>query len=97
MTEEGFLKAQELFERYFVKEPRTIPFPNLTPPAKKRWEQIPEQVRKDILENLWCSHCGTGASLQLQEGEMSGRCLVLRGTCMRCGGEAARVIEPAEE
>ena len=80
MTEEGFLKAKELFERYFVKETKTIPFPKLTPAAKKRWEQIPERVRKDILDNVWCSHCRTGVPLQRREGEMSGRSLVLRGT-----------------
>jgi hypothetical protein len=97
MTEEGFLKAKELFERHFIKEIKTIPFPKLMPPAKKRWEQIPGQIRKDILENVWCSKCRTMVALQLREGEMSGRSLVLRGTCKRCGSEAARVIEPAEE
>jgi hypothetical protein len=57
MTEEGYLKAEELFERYFVKEAKTVPFPKLTPPAKKRWEQIPEQMRKKLLANIWCSQC----------------------------------------
>jgi hypothetical protein len=97
MTEEGFLKAKELFERHFVKETKTIPFPKLTPPAKKRWEQIPEQARKDVLENVWCSQCRTMVALQLRDGEMSGRSLVLRGTCRKCGSEAARVVEPVEE
>ena len=97
MTEEGFLKAEEFFERHFIKEKKTIPFPKLTPAAKKRWEQIPERVRKDILENVWCSQCRTGVALQLREGGMSGRSLVLRGTCKTCGREAARVVEPAEE
>jgi Domain of unknown function (DUF6429) len=97
MTEEGFLKAKELFERHFGKETKTIPFLKLTPAAKKRWEQIPEQVREDILENVWCSQCRLGVALQLRKGEMSGRSLVLRGTCKKCGGEAARMIEPAEE
>jgi len=92
MTEESFLKAKELFERHFVKETKTIPFPKLTPPAKKRWEQIPEQARKDVLENVWCSQCRTIVALQLQEGEMSGRSLVLRGTCRKCVSEAARVV-----
>ena len=96
MTEEGFLKAEELFERYFVKETKTIPFPKLTLPAKKRWEQIPEGTRKDILENVWCSKCRIMVSLQLREGQMSGRSLILRGTCKTCGSEAARVIEPDE-
>jgi hypothetical protein len=97
MTEEGLLKAEELFERHFVKETKTIPFLKLTPPAKKRWEQITERIRKDILENVWCSQCRTVVALQLREGQMSGRSLVLRGTCKKCGNEAARVVEPAEE
>jgi len=97
MTEEGYLKAEELFERYFVKEAKTVPFPKLTPPAKKRWEQIPEQMRKKLLANVWCSQCQKMVTLQLREGGMSGRSLVLRGTCRACGGEAARVVEPVEE
>ena len=75
----------------------TIPFPKLTPPAKKRWEQLPEQTRKKILENVWCSQCRIAVKIQLREGQMSGPSLVLRGTCMTCGSEAARVVEPVEE
>jgi hypothetical protein len=97
MTEEGFLRAKELFERHFVQETKTILFPKLTPQAKKRWEQVPEQTRGDILENVWCSQCRKMGALQVREGEMSGRSLVLRGRCKKCGSEAARVIEPAEE
>ena len=96
MTEEGFLKAQALFERHFAKKARTIPFPKLTPPAKKRWEQVPEPMRKEITDSVWCSQCRTGVSLQLREGKMVGRSLVLRGICKTCGSEAVRVIEPEE-
>jgi len=94
MTEEGFRKSQELFKRHFIKEIKTLPFPKLTPSAKKRWEQIPEEIRKNILENVWCSKCRTMVALQLREGQISGRSVVLKGTCKICGGDAARVIEP---
>ncbi len=97
MTEKGFLMAEELFERHFLKKTKTIPFPKMTPPAKKRWEQIPEQTRKKILENVWCSQCRIAVKLQLREGQMCGRSLVLKGTCMTCGSEAARVVELVEE
>lgn len=96
MTEEGFLKAKDLFERHFAKEAETVPFPKLTPQAKKRWHQISEQSRKKILANIWCSHCRDMVTLQLREGKMEGHSLVLRGTCKTCGGEAARVVEPEE-
>ena len=94
MTEEGFLKAEELFKRYFATKAKIIAFPKLTPQAKKRWEQIPERTRKDILENVWCAQCRTEVSMRLREGKMSGRSLVLRGACKKCGNETARVIEP---
>jgi hypothetical protein len=97
MTEEGFLKAKELFERHFTNETKTIPLPKFAATAKKRWNQVPERVRKDIMDTVWCTRCRTGTPMQLREGAMSGRRLVLRGTCKQCGGEAARVIEPAEE
>ena len=96
MTEEGFFKAKELFERHFIKETKTIPLPKFTPAARKRWEQIPEWVRKEIIEAVWCSQCRTGVPLQLYEGKMVGRSLVLRGVCKKCGSEAARVIEPED-
>ena len=97
MTEEGFLKSKELFERYFTKEIKTIPLPKFTGAAKKRWNEVPERVIKDIRDAIWCTRCRTGTPMQLLEGTMSGRSLVLRGTCKKCGGEVARVIEPAEE
>jgi len=93
LTEEGFLKAKELFERHFTKEMKTIPLPKFTPAARKRWEQVPEWARKEIIGEVWCSQCRTGVPLQLHEGKMEGRSLVLRGVCRKCGSEAARVIE----
>jgi hypothetical protein len=97
MTEEGFLKAKELFERYFAKELKTVSFPKLTGAAKKRWSQVPEGVRKDIMDYVWCTRCRAGTPMQLGEGEMVGRSFVLHGICKKCGGKIARVIEPEEE
>lgn len=98
ITEEGFLKAKELFERYFAKEEeKTIPLPKFTPAAKKRWGQVPVWARKEIVEAVWCTQCRIGVPLLLREGKMIGRSLVLRGTCKKCGREVARVIEPADE
>jgi len=96
MTEEGFFKAKGLFEQHFTKEMKTIPLPKFTPAARKRWEQVPEWVRKKIIEKVWCSQCRTGGPLQLHEGKMVGHSLVLRGVCKECGSEAARVIEPED-
>jgi hypothetical protein len=97
MTEKGFLKAKELFESHFAKELKTVPFLKLTGAAKKRWNQVPERVRKDIMDCVWCTRCRAGTPIEFREGKMSGRPLVLHGTCKKCGGEVSRVIEPDEE
>jgi hypothetical protein len=97
MSEEGFLRAKELFERHFAKKITVIPLPMFTADAKRRWDQVPQLTKKEIMDNVWCGHCLTGISMQLREGQMSGRSLILHGTCRKCGGEVARVIEPAEE
>jgi hypothetical protein len=97
MSEEGFLKAKELFEHHFAKKGSVLPFPKFSADAKRRWEQVPEGARKKIMDAVWCSHCRAGTSLQLREGNMSGRSLILSGTCKKCGGEAVRVIEPEED
>jgi hypothetical protein len=93
MSEEGFLRAKELFERHFAKNITVIPLPEFTADAQKRWDQVPQSAKKKIMDNVWCGHCLTGISMQLREGNMSGRSLILHGTCGKCGGEVARVIE----
>lgn len=97
MTEEGFLKAKKLFEEHFVKESKIVQLPKMTTPAKKRWAQLQESLREKILKNVWCSECRTIVTLQLREGQMTGRSLILRGTCRTCGSEMTRVVESDEE
>lgn len=97
MSEEGFDRSKELFERLFAKKATVIPMPRFTIDAKRRWDQVQESIRKEILDSVFCSHCRGGSPMQLRGGEMSGRSLVLQGTCKKCGGEVARVIESKEE
>ncbi len=75
------------------KQSNIIQLPVFTADAKKRWLQIPASYQKELMDNVWCGHCRTATKIRLQEGKMSGNSLVLSGTCKRCGGEAARVIE----
>jgi hypothetical protein len=97
MTEEGFLKAKELFEKYFIKDLKIVSLPRLTEAAKKRWNQIPESGKKELLSSVWCTSCRSGTSMQIREGDMVGRSLVFHGICKKCGGEVSRVIEPDKE
>jgi hypothetical protein len=97
MTEEGFLKSKALFEKHFTYKTNVFSLPKFTVPAQKEWNTLPEEIRKGILDSVWCARCRTDSSMQLLEGKMEQRCLILRGTCKRCGGELARVIEPEDE
>lgn len=96
MSEEGFLKARELCERHFTGNTTVIQFPKFTADAKRRWDQIPEGDRKIIMDNVFCGNCSGASSMQLREGKMSDRSLVLQGVCKKCGSEVARVVEPDE-
>ena len=96
MSEEGFLRAKELFERHFAMKATVTTLPKFTADARKRWDYISPSDKTEIMDNVWCGQCRAVTFIQLREGTMSGRSLVLHGTCKKCGGEVARVIEPAD-
>ena len=66
---------------------------SFTPKAKKIWEAIPGIIQFKILNNVWCVQCRKESSIGNLNGKIESRMLVLRGTCTKCGGEVARVIE----
>ena len=74
-----------------------VSLPKWTAEARKRWEQIPEWARREILEGHWCTHCRSGRAMQVYEAKMHGRTLMLKGVCKTCQGEMVRVIEPEDE
>jgi len=66
---------------------------SFTPKAKKIWEAIAGDIQIKILNNVWCVHCRKGSSIGNLTGKIESGMLVLRGTCTKCGGDVARVIE----
>lgn len=66
---------------------------NFTHHAAKRWEELEPSSRLLILNNVFCVSCRGGGSMQLLEGKMERGDLILKGRCVRCGGEVARVVE----
>lgn len=64
-----------------------------TDEAKWIWAQIPPQKQQMLLANVWCSHCSSVATLVEFSGEVRGGNLVLEGSCHRCRGNVARLIE----
>mgnify|MGYP001826493035 CR=1 FL=1 len=65
----------------------------LTPKAKKIWQAIPADIRLKILNNVWCVQCKEITEIDNVSGKVESGMLVLRGVCIRCGGDVARVIE----
>jgi hypothetical protein len=71
--------------------------PPFTPAAKILWDVIPLHFQEQVLHNVWCPHCGDMSTMTDFTGEVHGRSLVLRGTCVTCRGRVARVLEGAPE
>jgi len=66
---------------------------SFTPKAKKIWETIASDIQIKILNNVWCVNCRKESSMGNLTGKIESGMLVLRGTCTKCGGDVARVIE----
>ena len=71
--------------------------PSFTPAAQILWNAIPSHFQKRVLHNVWCPHCGDMTTMTDGTGEVHGKSLVLRGTCVTCRGKVARVLEGAPE
>ena len=71
--------------------------PSFTPAAHILWDAIPSHFQERVLHNVWCSHCGDMTTMTDFTGEVHGKSLVLRGTCVNCRGKVARVLEGASE
>ena len=76
-----------------VKKKKPSTDGSFTPKAKKIWESIAGDIQIKILNNVWCVHCRKGSSIGNLAGNVESGMLVLRGTCTKCGGDVARVIE----
>jgi hypothetical protein len=66
-----------------------------TPAAQILWDAIPSHFQERILHSVWCPHCGDMTTMTDFTGEVHGRSLVLRGTCVTCRGKVARLLEGA--
>jgi len=63
-----------------------------TPKAKKVWESIPTDLREQVLNTVWCGHCGKTSSIHNFSGKTESGLLVLRGICIECGEDVVRII-----
>ncbi len=68
-------------------------FMNQTPQARKMWENIPNDVRMKLLNNVWCVTCSKMTGVGETTMSVERRNLIIRGSCTGCGGEVARLVE----
>jgi hypothetical protein len=68
-----------------------------TPAAQLLWDAIPQHFQERVLHNVSCPHCDDMTTMTDFTGEVHGKSLVLRGTCVNCRGKVARVLEGTSE
>lgn len=68
-------------------------FPKFTPPAAKLWADIPAQIRKELLSNVWCGRCKHSVTIKNFSGVVRSNDLLLVGQCSECQSDVARMIE----
>ena len=62
-------------------------------PAIKLWATVPDEGKRLILANVWCSTCRQAVTLADYTGSVVGGDLLLSGFCSECNGNVARVVE----
>src|SRR5207244_545984 len=67
--------------------------PRFTPPAERRWSELSEELKSQLLSNVWCVSCRESTTIMWYAGRMEEGDLILEGRCTRCKGQVARVIE----
>lgn len=61
--------------------------------AAALWENIPEDKKQTIINNVYCGQCHTGVTMVDFNGFTEGSGLILQGFCSVCSNKVARVIE----
>lgn len=67
--------------------------PGFTAPAARVWSRVPASMKIRVLNNVWCGHCRGNCSIAVSSGTITRGDLLLQGTCTKCGGPVARVVE----
>jgi hypothetical protein len=62
--------------------------------ALRKWNSIPEDIRKKLLQNVYCVSCGVTTIAQgYTITYKKGLGIQLNGKCSKCGQDVSRVIE----
>ncbi|WP_066255464.1 RQC-minor-1 family DNA-binding protein [Neobacillus drentensis] len=61
--------------------------------ANKQWLSIPENIRRKLEQNVWCSSCSDVVKIESYIVKEFSTGIVLEGKCQKCGHDVARVID----
>lgn len=61
--------------------------------ALKDWMALPSDIKRKILDNVWCSQCRKSVTICDYKANLESEVVVLRGFCSVCGHKVARVLE----
>ncbi len=60
--------------------------------AAQKWNKIPKEIQKKLLDNVFCSNCGVTTIVDYSmSNDKYG--ILLQGKCQNCGEKVARLIE----
>lgn len=60
--------------------------------ALQKWQSIPKNLQNQLKGNVFCRNCrNTTINIDSINSDQFG--IILTGTCIKCGGPVARVIE----
>jgi len=65
--------------------------------AMRRWNEIPDDVKPQLLSNVYCPKCSDTVVIINFQAEMIQDDLILKGQCNKCNHNVARLIEPVED
>lgn len=60
--------------------------------AMKKWNKLPKNIQRLILDNVFCSKCGatTIVDYTMEDNKYG---VLIKGKCKKCGKDVARVVE----
>ncbi|WP_404408272.1 hypothetical protein [Jeotgalibacillus malaysiensis] len=64
--------------------------------ANRKWLSIPENIRKQLILNVFCSNCLDAVKIKDFVIKPNPAGVVLEGNCAVCGNGVARVVEIEE-
>ncbi|GHA63869.1 hypothetical protein GCM10009007_00200 [Formosimonas limnophila] len=71
----------------------TLKLPKFAPQAAQLWSLLSIDDKRNILENVYCSHCKNVTTMFNASGKAEKGSLILNGQCAVCMNPVGRYIE----